>query len=120
MDRWTQLDEDHFRLPDGIRRRSYDADTGQYTYCDREGKLYRGNSNETYGLLTPVKDSDVDRPSAFAIDTSTPVSSQKSGSTFQEFVPAPLISPAMNNKRKLLKSFGRSGIGLRLRKRNHK
>ncbi|THU89374.1 hypothetical protein K435DRAFT_865353 [Dendrothele bispora CBS 962.96] len=32
MGRWTQYDEDEYRLPPGVRRTGYDADTGQYHF----------------------------------------------------------------------------------------
>jgi hypothetical protein len=72
MGRWTQYDEvrqvvledgfddfrlasqDSYRLPEGITRIGYDADTSQYTFVDEEGIVYQGAPGAKYGLLTPV------------------------------------------------------------------
>jgi len=53
MGRWTQYDEDSYRLPEGLVRIGYDADTMQYTFCDPEGQIYVGSPGATYGVLTP-------------------------------------------------------------------
>ncbi|KAK7054339.1 hypothetical protein VNI00_003533 [Paramarasmius palmivorus] len=34
MGRWTQYDEDEYRLPPGVRRTGYDADTGVYSFSN--------------------------------------------------------------------------------------
>ncbi|KAF7345481.1 hypothetical protein MVEN_01566500 [Mycena venus] len=78
MGRWTQYDEDSTRLPEGMKRIGYDADTARYTFRDREGSIYMGPAHEHYGLLTLVrKNSNLkgsteldDRPHAFASDDS--------------------------------------------------
>ncbi|KAJ7882076.1 hypothetical protein B0H14DRAFT_2340135, partial [Mycena olivaceomarginata] len=54
------------RLPDGMRRLNYDADTGQYMFCDRDGRLYIGQPHEKYGAITLIEDSLIDRPHVFA------------------------------------------------------
>ncbi|KAF9492676.1 hypothetical protein BDN71DRAFT_1451143 [Pleurotus eryngii] len=54
MGRWTQYDEDAYRLPAGIERTAYDADTGVYTYRDGNGQIYEGSPHQRYGTLRPV------------------------------------------------------------------
>ncbi|KIK57310.1 hypothetical protein GYMLUDRAFT_124532, partial [Collybiopsis luxurians FD-317 M1] len=51
MGRWTQYDEDAYRLPAGFKRTGYDADTGQYTYSDRSGNAWTGAPYEEYGVM---------------------------------------------------------------------
>ncbi|ETW86619.1 hypothetical protein HETIRDRAFT_413020 [Heterobasidion irregulare TC 32-1] len=43
MGRWTQYDEDDYRLPDGMKRVGYDSDTGKYYFRDRDGSLWEGS-----------------------------------------------------------------------------
>ncbi|KAG9317004.1 hypothetical protein JVU11DRAFT_1184 [Chiua virens] len=52
--RFSQYNEDSYRLPEGIRRIAYDADTQRYTFRDRSGQLYTSASGEEYGVLKPV------------------------------------------------------------------
>ncbi|KAJ7121007.1 hypothetical protein C8R44DRAFT_787189 [Mycena epipterygia] len=103
MGRWTQFDEDVYRLPEGMKRTAYDADTARYTFCDREGNIYIGPAHEEYGSLTLVgktsrpPSSYNDRPHAFASSDSKPellvdVEAQASGSTFYDILPAHLIT----------------------------
>ncbi|KAH0837827.1 carbohydrate-binding module family 50 protein [Lanmaoa asiatica] len=54
MGRWTQYDEDDYRLPDGVKRIGYDADTGCYYFRDREGLVYKGPEGSEFGELTQV------------------------------------------------------------------
>ncbi|KDQ32748.1 hypothetical protein PLEOSDRAFT_1015367, partial [Pleurotus ostreatus PC15] len=54
MGRWTQYDEDAYRLPAGIKRTAYDADTGVYTYRDGNGQTYVGSPHQRYGTLRPI------------------------------------------------------------------
>lgn len=54
MGRWSYLDTDEERLPEGIRRTGYDADTQTYTYTDRQGRLYEGVPGARYGTLRRV------------------------------------------------------------------
>ncbi|KAJ6622809.1 hypothetical protein B0H10DRAFT_881106 [Mycena sp. CBHHK59/15] len=56
MGRWTQYDEDSYRLPEGMVRTGYDADTGRYTFQDRIG-TYEGLPGSKYGLVYPVSTS---------------------------------------------------------------
>jgi len=46
-------DDDAGRLPAGLKRVGYDADTETYTYESPEGKLYRGAPGNRYGRLVP-------------------------------------------------------------------
>lgn len=43
------------RLPEGMIRIGYDADTAQYYYSDRDGTVYEGAPGAEYGLLLPVR-----------------------------------------------------------------
>lgn len=42
------------RLPDGMERVGYDADTEVYTYQDSIGYYYQGEPGTRYGLLRPT------------------------------------------------------------------
>lgn len=46
--------QDATRLPEGMNRIAYDADTGRYTFRDEKGVLYQGAPGEEYGVMTPV------------------------------------------------------------------
>ncbi|KAJ7050416.1 hypothetical protein C8F01DRAFT_1179084 [Mycena amicta] len=54
MGRWTQYDEDVYRLPEGMVRTGYDADTGQYYYKTTHGASYVGQPGAQYGVLRPT------------------------------------------------------------------
>ncbi|KAF5385683.1 hypothetical protein D9757_005532 [Collybiopsis confluens] len=54
MGRWTQYDEDDYRLPAGFKRVAYDADTGQYAYQDSGGNEWVGAPYAQYGSLRPT------------------------------------------------------------------
>ncbi|KAL4067115.1 hypothetical protein V8B97DRAFT_968958 [Scleroderma yunnanense] len=54
MGRWTQYDEDSYRLPEGMSRIGYDADTQRYLFSDSFGRLYQNAPGERYGVLKPV------------------------------------------------------------------
>ncbi|KAH7920941.1 carbohydrate-binding module family 50 protein [Leucogyrophana mollusca] len=56
MGRWTQYDEDDYRLPEGVKRIGYDSDTGRYYFRDREGLLYKGPEGSEFGELTQVSE----------------------------------------------------------------
>ncbi|KAF5348853.1 hypothetical protein D9756_009704 [Leucocoprinus leucothites] len=101
MGRWTQYEEDAARLPEGMKRIGYDADTQCYTFQDRyTGALYRSEPGNVYGTLTPVNPSESNartvRPNAFA---STDPAKQRSKSTvntsissFDDFLPSSAIT----------------------------
>ena len=70
MGRWTQYDEvstskhigpinftlnelqDEYRLPEGMKRIGYDADTGRYYFRDRDGVVYEGGQGAKFGEMT--------------------------------------------------------------------
>jgi len=54
MSRWSRYDDDEYRLPDGMRRIGYDADTQVYTYQDDEGGIWEGAPGNRYGELKRV------------------------------------------------------------------
>jgi len=97
MGRWTQFEEDAYRLPEGMRRIGYDADTKVYTFRDREGNVYQGEPGANYGNLTPVSNTGVNfRPGAFESDDEPrnvlAVNSESTLSTFHDILPANLIT----------------------------
>ncbi|KAF7507390.1 hypothetical protein GJ744_010449 [Endocarpon pusillum] len=51
MDRYARLDSDESRLPDGMRRVGYDADTQRYTFEDTDGSYWEGPEGAQYGVL---------------------------------------------------------------------
>ncbi|RPD53613.1 hypothetical protein L226DRAFT_504721 [Lentinus tigrinus ALCF2SS1-7] len=54
MGRWTQYDEDSYRLPEGMKRVGYDSDTGKYYYRNSDGSLWEGAEGAQYGELNRV------------------------------------------------------------------
>jgi len=55
MSRFSYYDTDEERLPEGMRRVGYDADTQVYTFRDdTDGSLWEGAPGATYGQLTRV------------------------------------------------------------------
>jgi len=55
MGRWSYLDTDEERLPEGMTRIGYDADSQTYTYRDADGSIWEGASGNRYGQLWKVK-----------------------------------------------------------------
>ncbi|KAG9190588.1 hypothetical protein G6011_08676 [Alternaria panax] len=51
MGRWTDMDSDAGRLPDGFERIGYDADTQTYTFRDASGRIYESEPGNRYGEL---------------------------------------------------------------------
>lgn len=49
--RWSSYDEDAYRLPSGMTRVGYDADSGKYTFRDGSGQEYTSASGSAYGKL---------------------------------------------------------------------
>jgi len=43
--------QDDYRLPSGMRRVGYDADTQTYTYQDEDGSYWEGAQGARYGTL---------------------------------------------------------------------
>jgi len=54
MGRWTQYDEDDYRLPEGMKRVGYDADSGRYYFRDSDGTLWRGAEGVEFGEMKRV------------------------------------------------------------------
>ncbi|KAG6857496.1 hypothetical protein H0H87_002121 [Tephrocybe sp. NHM501043] len=98
MSSWTQFEEDSYRLPEGMKRIEYDADTKVYTFQDRDGKRYQGAPGEEYGVLTPVENviTGSSRVGAFYSESDEPPRpSARMGttpSTFHDILPATLIT----------------------------
>ncbi|OBZ65177.1 hypothetical protein A0H81_14825 [Grifola frondosa] len=59
MGRWTQYDEDDYRLPEGMKRVGYDADTGKYYFRDQDGSLWEGPEGAQYGEMKRVSDAPI-------------------------------------------------------------
>jgi len=51
MNRWAREDSDEGRLPEGMERVGYDADTQTYSYRDSDGSYWEGDPGATYGVL---------------------------------------------------------------------
>ncbi|KAF8079240.1 hypothetical protein FPV67DRAFT_1403221 [Lyophyllum atratum] len=54
MGRWTQYDEDAYRLPEGMKRTGYDADTGRYYFQDRDGSIWQGAEGAEFSEMVRV------------------------------------------------------------------
>ncbi|KAK5636667.1 hypothetical protein RRF57_012379 [Xylaria bambusicola] len=54
MARWSQLDTDEERLPEGMKRIGYDADSQKYTFRDADGSIWESASGNRYGPLRRV------------------------------------------------------------------
>lgn len=67
MSRFSRYDTDEERLPDGMTRVGYDADTQVYTFQDSDGSLWESAPGNQYGQLTKV--SDGPDPDDYAADT---------------------------------------------------
>ncbi|KAJ5042980.1 uncharacterized protein L3040_004369 [Drepanopeziza brunnea f. sp. 'multigermtubi'] len=55
--RWSEQDSDEARLPAGMRRVGYDADTQIYSYEDSDGSYWKGEPGSRYGTLHPCGNS---------------------------------------------------------------
>ena len=56
MSRFSRYDTDDERLPEGMQRVGYDADTQVYTYQDHDGSYWESAPGNQYGQLTRVSD----------------------------------------------------------------
>ncbi|KAG6852614.1 hypothetical protein C0991_010463 [Blastosporella zonata] len=56
MGRWTQEDEDDYRLPEGMKRTGYDADTGRYYFTDKDGSVWEGEEGTEFGEMTLISE----------------------------------------------------------------
>ncbi|KAL2128354.1 hypothetical protein VTI74DRAFT_9295 [Chaetomium olivicolor] len=63
MGRWSHLDTDEERLPEGMTRVGYDADTQVYTYRDSDGSYWEGAPGCQYGKLHRVRSATPPLPS---------------------------------------------------------
>lgn len=61
--RFSQYDTDEERLPEGMQRIGYDADTQTYTFRDADGSTWEGPPGARYGSLTKI--SEPPKPSNF-------------------------------------------------------
>ncbi|KAL2200847.1 hypothetical protein P885DRAFT_73196 [Corynascus similis CBS 632.67] len=68
MGRWSHLDTDEERLPEGMVRVGYDADTQVYTYRDSDGSYWEGAPGVQYGKLHRVRSSTPPLPSVHIAD----------------------------------------------------
>jgi hypothetical protein len=63
MGRWSHLDSDDDRLPPGMSRMGYDADTQTYSYRDSDGSFWEGAPGCKYGKLHRVQNAAPPLPS---------------------------------------------------------
>ncbi|KAK4123106.1 hypothetical protein N657DRAFT_645831 [Parathielavia appendiculata] len=68
MGKWSDLDGDEGRLPEGMTRVGYDADTQVYTYRDSDGSYWEGAPGCRYGRLHRVKSATPPLPSVHIPD----------------------------------------------------
>ncbi|KAI3336668.1 carbohydrate-binding module family 50 protein [Xylariaceae sp. AK1471] len=54
MSRWSHYDTDEERLPEGMQRIGYDADSQTYTFRDAEGGIWESAPGNRYGQLQRV------------------------------------------------------------------
>jgi hypothetical protein len=52
--RWSELDTDLERLPEGMVRIGYDSDTQTYTFRDSDGSIWEGAPGCEFGLMRRV------------------------------------------------------------------
>ncbi|KAH7930336.1 hypothetical protein BV22DRAFT_1191384 [Leucogyrophana mollusca] len=94
---FTQFDEDSYRLPEGVKRIAYDADTQRYTFRDRSGQLYQNAPGEHYGTLIPIT-SPLPRQRRVTVkEHRSPRLRQNSNmpaKTFDDFLPSDYITSA--------------------------
>ncbi|KAM5356817.1 hypothetical protein ACJ41O_003463 [Fusarium nematophilum] len=60
MSRFSHYDTDEERLPEGMTRVGYDADTQVYTFRDADGSYWESAPGSRYGQLTKVGDAPPD------------------------------------------------------------
>lgn len=70
MARWSEYDTDEERLPEGMQRIGYDADTQVYTFRDADGGIWESAPGNRYGQLRRVTDATL--PSYGEDDESSP------------------------------------------------
>ncbi|OJA07923.1 hypothetical protein AZE42_03682 [Rhizopogon vesiculosus] len=99
MSRFTQFDEDSYRLPEGVKRIAYDADTQQYAFRDPSGQLYQNAPGEKYGVLKPVSALATPRRRVTITERRDPAlirarSIKHPAKTFDDFLPPEYITNA--------------------------
>ncbi|KAI9572484.1 hypothetical protein HD554DRAFT_2065451 [Boletus coccyginus] len=97
--RFTQYDEDAYRLPEGMRRIAYDADTQRYTFRDRSGQLYQSAPGEEFGVLRPVAAPLPHRRNVTITELPDPALrrwSEKPAKTFNDILPSGYITAAQS------------------------
>ena len=47
-----RMEQDEARLPEGMTRIGYDADTQQYTFQDHDGSYWHGPAGARFGVMT--------------------------------------------------------------------
>lgn len=73
MSRFSHYDTDEERLPEGMTRVGYDADTQVYTFQDADGSYWEGAPGCEYGRLRRVGDDTPDDQEPFLVsDQSRP------------------------------------------------
>ena len=48
---WWLVTQDDYRLPEGMKRVGYDADTQRYTFKDKDGSLWEGPEGQEFGEM---------------------------------------------------------------------
>ena len=56
MGRWSYLDSDEERLPEGMTRTGYDADEGVYYFRDTDGSRWKGVPGRRYGPMHKIEE----------------------------------------------------------------
>lgn len=102
MGRWTQYDEDSYRLPEGVTRVGYDADTQKYTFVDHHGQMYEGAPRAEYGHLAPISSSTPSAPrrKVYATDKPLPKISadgKEAPKTFSDILPDALVASPLTD-----------------------
>ncbi|KAI0874787.1 carbohydrate-binding module family 50 protein [Hypoxylon argillaceum] len=72
MARWSEYDTDEERLPEGMQRIGYDADTQVYTFRDAQGGTWESAPGSQYGRLSRVRDAAAPPAYAEEDDESSP------------------------------------------------
>ncbi|KAG2139723.1 hypothetical protein DEU56DRAFT_799912 [Suillus clintonianus] len=95
----SYFDEDSYRLPEGVKRIAYDADTQKYTFRDQSGQLYQNSSGEKYGVLKPVSAPATPRRRVTITERRDPAlirarSVKRLAKTFDDFLPPEYITNA--------------------------
>ncbi|KAF8835908.1 hypothetical protein BDN67DRAFT_974803 [Paxillus ammoniavirescens] len=99
MGRFSQFNEDSYRLPEGMKRIAYDADSQRYTFRDRSGQLFQSAPGEEYGKLKHVSAPLAPRRSVTITERHDPALrqwSKKPAKTFEDILPSDYITSAQS------------------------